>query len=472
MSASVLPKLKLSFLVPDEEVYPFSEPGQIPIISSSLESSDSAINQVAAEMIIGIARDFAFLLKRDLKHTISMQIKLFQEEGIVINDPRYAALFNDNVKGMGVAVPTALVEEVGLAHLKKSEVDKDEIKRGELQIGEPCIIVNPFAFLMWQNGIKEPIELNMEISGFHAKGKGGGLTTAAFRFPHMYLDMVSRFEGRRRNELKVCIVGPGLQKPDGKLGFCSQFVELKALFPKAHFLLLDNDTEALAYLEKQFKGVKAAAYDPLTLRMLTFDQLKTNVLLAPEKFQPMLAEMKNELAACAKFPSNAKEMLQGFGEIKQMMLEVNPDYIELREFDINTSEFKGDEKFDVMVATMSICLALSEGDPQDFKKIMLKYVERLNKEGSLYIDSGLMHQILIPALGCDNPEEVAALLSEEAGVKFSLDRVGLETYLPETAGDIGSLPNPDLFSARNDDRGIVSITTHSVFVLTSTLQKK
>jgi hypothetical protein len=72
----------------------------------------------------------------------------------------------------------------------------------------------------------------------------------------------------------------------------------------------------------------------------------------------------------------------------------------------------------------------------------------------------------MPALSCPSPEEVATLLSEEAGVKFSLDRIGLETYLPKTAGDVGSLPNPDLFSAKNDDRGIVSITTHSVFVLT------
>lgn len=466
MSADVLPKLQLTFTIPNTDEYPFTEPDHIPISSSSLVPSDAKINATVMTIIEGISRDIVFQLKKDFKENITLRITVSQNEGVVIDNERLSKLFHDNIKGVCAAVPTRLVKSAGLSHLKRVEVSDADKTRYEAQMGQPCTFFDTASLMLFQAGVKRPETVEVELSGFQGLGKGGGLTTAAFRFPHMYLDMFKRFGDKRKEDLKVCIVGPGLHRPGGKLGYCSQFVELKAMFPNARFLLLDNDASAIEYLDGQYKKMKAAAYDPLVARMLTF-QFDDNPYRAPEKFQPMLAEMKAEMAACAKFPPNAKEMLDGYGGIKTMMLGVDSEKIELREFDINTSAFESGEKFDVMVATMSICLALAKGRVENMKAVMQKYIDALSINGSLYIDAALMDQILMPALDCDSPDEVMAILAERSGVKLEIDRVGLEEYLPSTVGDAGTLPNPNIAAASKDDKKIESITTHTVYVITN-----
>ncbi len=74
---------------------------------------------------------------------------------------------------------------------------------------------------------------------------------------------------RKADDTKVCIVGPGMWKDCKGVPTSFQFVEILSLFPSAQFLLLDNDQEALAAMEKFLKKHQAAMYDPFTLRIRT-----------------------------------------------------------------------------------------------------------------------------------------------------------------------------------------------------------
>ena len=464
MSASSMPTYKISLSVPNSDEYPFEDPSDIPVASKQLNPIDAEVHPVAIQLFDSIAKDIAFRLRSDFKETIAFRVSLSQTEGTTIHDERFSALHRKITEGVVAGIPLRQVGMLNIEHLKRVEVDAESEKAYCLQAKEPCAFIDVSSYLLWEKGVRAPVDVNLEISRFVPMSQGGGLTTVAFRFPHMYLDMITRFaEKRRLGDLKVCIVGPGLHRPDGKLGFCSQFVELKALFPNAEFLLLDKDRDALKFLDGQLKKMKVAAYDPLVFRAITLE-VADNSLLAPAIFQPMLTEIKDEWATSARISSNAKEMLDGYGEIKPMMINVNPEQIELRYFDINTSKFKEGEKFDVMVATLSLILAFCEEESAKIEEVFTKFLDKLNDEGSLYIDAPLMHKVLIPAFGCESPEGVIEFISVKTGVPFNLERLGLETYLTDSAGDSGTLPNPNIRSGKKDH--MASITTHSIYVLT------
>ena len=147
-----------------------------------------------------------------------------------------------------------------------------------------------------------------------------------------------------------------------------------------------------------------------------------------------------------------------------MLLNVESKAVDVKEFDINSPSFTEDDRFDVMIATMSMVLAFDEGKP-DIQQVFPKYLAALNSQGALYIDAPLFNDILMPAYECDTAEEFAAKLSKELNTVFSVKRLGIESYLPGSNGDVTILPSPALADMKKTDRGFNSITTSTVFVL-------
>lgn len=314
------------------------------------------------------------------------------------------------------------------------------------------------ACVMAECRLEAPVTVNLEIAGRIIIGKGGGLTTGSLRFPHLLKDIVVRFSETRKSEAaKVCIVGPGLDIPEKGILTCPQFVELLVLFPNAEFLLLDNDKEALEKMEQQYKQLKFAAYDPTAHRMNTL-AVEGNNFLAPKSYQTVLKEMGEQLGKVAKAPKNATKMLRGFGKLQQVFLNVNSEKIDLRSFDINSSEFNAEdqEKFDVVIATMSILLAMKEcsENPLD---ILCKHLAVLKDNGSFYSDSILIHELLQLDLSD------IRYLEEKLGSKLVIEEIPISDYVKGATGFRAVLPSLSLQEAKAGRGQDISTASLTVF---------
>ncbi len=416
----------------------------------------------AISILENISRDFVFNLGDDFKRSVSATIRCSLKDGVKIiksSDKRLQTIFENNLGQMNVAIPRNEAMMAGLTQLKQITATPEQQKQAAQQFGkQPVLFFDPAAFMLYREGMKDSVTVDLKIEGRNTVGKGGCLTTGSLRFPHLLKDIAVRFsELRKSDTAKVCIVGPGLHTPQKGTPTCPQFVELLGLFPKAEFLLLDNDDEALKKMQLQYKTLKFAAYDPLVYRMSTMD-IKENKHLAPASYQPVLGEIGEQWGKIAKYPKNADQMLKGFGKLEQLLLNVSPEKIHLRSFEINSSEFKGEEKkiFDVVVATMSIILAMRE-NPEKPLDILCKHLSILKENGSFYSDSVLIHEIL------KLDSEMIQSLEEKLDSKLVIEEIPMSDYLKGETGSIATIPNP----SREDslDR-MCDITTASITVIT------
>jgi hypothetical protein len=459
---------KLVFNLPNSTEFPFKEPGDLAIASRSLSPADAAVHPAALSIIESLARDYVYALGSEFRETMRATVRLSPEEGLEIierTDERFSTIFKENSVDVGAVVKASAVESQGIGYLKQVEVSEDTRRQGESMSEEPVIFLDPISYILWERGIKGSFELDLEVQCRLMASEVGGLTTSVFRFPHIYQDMFKRYgDSAASSDMNVCIVGPGLDRPEKGIGSCPQFVELRALFPNANFLLLDNDAEAIKYLSQQYKTLKFAAYDPFMHRAMTAD-FSENTHLAPKKMQPVLKRMAEVWSQQSKRPE-ARQMLKGIGPIQPLLLNVDPDKVELREFDINTSVFKEEEarKFDVMVATMSILLALGE-NPEYPLDIFVKYLAALKKGGTFYVDAMVIENILSPRLSCDTCDSLASLFEKKLGGCLRFEKIALTSFLPEAVGNFSVIPqlNTNAVKGGHVDR---NISTAAVFAIT------
>lgn len=214
---------------------------------------------------------------------------------------------------------------------------------------------------------------------------------------------------------------------------------------------------------------RMASYDSLSLRGYTIEDIggkKNPFYVADDGYQAAFTEMKNNLAAKAIAPRNAREMLDGVGEVKPLTLVLNPGQVEVREFDILTSDFHDGEQFDIMVATMSIVNALARDldktPAANHFEALAKFLLALNEKGALYIDSKVMMAIKEKvgqegfALGIRYLE---TLLGNELRVE--------EVSLPSFAGGRGTIMNNSSHKPLGlEHRFDMKVTTSDIMILT------
>jgi hypothetical protein len=287
-----------------------------------------------------------------------------------------------------------------------------------------------------------------------------GQTTGTLRFPHMLKYFFDYLENQRKaDDTKVCIVGPGMWKDCKGVPTSFQFVEVLSLFPNAQFLLLDNDEEALAAMENFFKKHQAAMYDPFTLRARTSPFIPKHT--CPESYLETFNAMKEFFIAHAhKQDSNAMEamLIKHEGDVKKFYVKVPSDKLEIRNFDINSSQFEENEsgKFDVIVATMSIVNALYFNTVKwtDSHKIAItvKFLDALKEDGQLIIDKPLYDFL--------TQDGAMTAISNQVGYELKVREIPLSDFDPNSSGE-----KPMILSTTTDAIPEQSFYKHSVLFL-------
>ena len=413
------------------------------------------------KFIENLGEDYIFVAGDQMNRAVTGRISFSLDRGIVVescSDKTIEKIIEKNNKQIAVVSSTTM-ETLDLYSVKHIPLDeKTHQKMIEEFPKEPFMSLDASALALFHHGIVEPVELDFEIDRKTIVA-ANELTTGSMRYPHLLQDLHTRFNDRRNLETtSVCIAGPGLKEEKEKVPFVPQFVELFSLFPEAQFLLLDKDERALKTMSDHFHKCRFASYDPATLSLRIAEKRSS--------FEATFSDMTGSLAEKAISPQNAKEMLNGVGPLKRVVVKVDPQKIEVRSFDFAESQFK-EEKFDLIVATSSISLPLYEAivkkDP-DFDPVafITKFLLPLKENGCLYVES-MMTELFFHET---TKEEIETIL----GNRIRIDKVPVQNFLPDTQGDkaeITSMTGQEVM----DKKGRHTLSTHSLSVITRTAEK-
>lgn len=457
-----IPKYTLEFLIPEQKI---ENPEDLIIRTKALSPPTAKITPQILFLIEDLCKDYIFSLGKMFTELVKVRMCLSLKKGISFDNKKIQANYDEKTKGPAFAMP----KTPEIQHLMKRNVSVQDRTEAYADLGTKQVaFIDPGAFLLWKAGLKNPLTIDVEMTGFWRTSQGGGLTTGFLRFPHMLGDLADRFKDKREQQAKICIVGPGLFTPEKGVPSCPQFVELFSLFPKSDFLMLDNDKPTLDRMENQFHKCKFAAYDPSMLRIYT-TKIEENNRYAPPKYQALFQEMKATFADNALANPKVKEMLAGIGPLQPLMLKVDPDKINLREFDILTStpEEKDKGTFDIVVATMSILLNFDNFDETGSTNpifILQKFLELLSENGSLYLDSCLI-DTLFETYGEKNMGLGIRYLEQVLGNQLSFEEVSLSDFSPNSVGKYATFLN---FSLNIGPNSMPNVSTSSINVVTRT----
>lgn len=360
------------------------------ITNKTLAPSNLNVPRNILELIDGLAFDYMTAYGQYIKDSAKARITLSLDKGITFDscsDPRMEAAFKKGITAVGI--PKSETSQGQLHFIKRVKPDKKMLEEAQTNCpGEEVIFFDPWAFSLLSAQANSPIQIDLELTKRLFGGKGKGCTTGPLRFPHLLKDLSSQI----KPNAKICIVGPGLLEEENAMPSCPQFVEIYSLFPQADFLLLDNDPNALSVLRNQFHKCKFAAYDPTMLKSYTE---KDRSDFRPNKsYQKIFASLKNAFAKSAILPKSAANMLMSDVPAERLVVKVNPEKIEVREFDINTSSLAKNEQFDVIISTMTIGNVIhdkiKETPECDRLSYLQKFLDNLKDHGSLYIDTHLV----------------------------------------------------------------------------------
>ena len=350
-----------------------------------------------------VCRSYVFSLKDDerlFSEGLNVRLRFSPQDGMNVlftSDERIRS-FIEKLSQTG-AIPFSFTEAQEKSMLDLKRMTPTEEVRAEAQKtkGKKAVFIDPIALRLWRGGVKTAEELILRVQMIKSSAPSGGLATGHLRFPHLLFGIAVDFLEKDMDpivqDLKVCLVGPGFSK-EGRFGYCPQLVELRSLMPNARYMLLENDKTGLELLDRAINKIKMISYDFMMWRVRTVDKQ----LMVPEPLLTTLRALIEEFAQQVIQPKNPLPMLQG-GKLEELVVKLDPEKIQLRDFDILSSHFKDSDKgqFDVVVATMSLSNALQLDSTKktaldDFRCIG-KFVELLKPKGVLYCDSLLMHYL-------------------------------------------------------------------------------
>lgn len=491
MAAHNNPLYSLVYTNPYPGTPSLDHPNKIPFSQKQLQTNDVNVHPQIIALLESFARDYIFdygnKLQREMKATLTFSVK----EGVVVHpdsNEEFVQFLKDKYKYFATTILENSPEYREIAPSKIKTISasvEDEKKLHDEYPGENFLFCDSFAYVLWSNQLFDPITIDLDLIPRKPFGGAAGLTTAHLRYPHMLLDLVTRYAlARTSEEAKICIIGPGLlqQKKTSAscpqiYPSCPQFVELLSLFPNAHFSLLEKDQEAIKTLNMHFQICKFASYDPLTFRVFSDSFHSGNRLRSPDHYQPLLKEMRDGLSALVlkPVPKVASQMLEGYGDIMPLLVKVDPKKVHIQEFDILSSPME-QRVFDIIVATFSVSNAFEIERKQNRElnpfPQFLSILHSLKEEGSLYMDKPGWNGILkrCAAILNLNIEECIQQIEGQLGNKLKLTDVPLSDYLQGHVGDISSIPNV-LIGSAGMDKGIGDVGTASIMVITRTSEK-
>ena len=459
MSTEAIPKYSLLYSI---------ESGKHGLSQARIHPLNASIPAFILKFIENLADDYITAVGEQFNEAVTGRISFSLGRGIVVeksSDERIKKIIEGaNQQSAVVTVETA--KEMGCQSIKRRELEeKDRKKMVDELKGEPFIAFDASAMALFENGVKKSLQIDFEIEKRTVLG-ANALTTGSMRYPHLYQDLHTRFNDRRKLETtSVCIAGPGLKEEQGNAPFVPQFVELFTLFPNAQFLLLDKDKRSLKAMSDQFNKCSFASYDPAMLCW--------RILEKRPKFQQVFSDMKDCLAKTAMAPKNATEMLDGVGPLKRVVVKVDPKKIEVRPFDFVDSQFK-EEKFDVIVATVSIFHTLHDAvvrkDP-NFNPLafLTKFLLPLKENGSLYVET-MMTELLFHKMSSEQSEKLIQEIEAILGNRIRIEKVPIQNFIPEARGDHALISSTTCQEIR-DDKPTYTFSTHSLTVITRTAEK-
>ncbi len=317
----------------------------------------------------------------------------------------------------------------------------------------------------------------LDVKLLHPMGLPLGLSTGYLRYPHLLRDLWFRFAfDRLREDVNVCIIGPGLYKAPKLESTCPQFVEILALFEKATFTLLDVDPISLNAFRESFHNKKIALYDPRTLHAVTDDRkVENNVLCqAPDEYIPAFSMVKRGLASKTSDPDKTYDMLEGKGQLEPLSLKVDPQKIKINHYDAVSSEMVTVEGgYDVIVATHSISnayyTAKENGRDFDSARAFGGILTSLKRGGALYLDSiGYDHiKDGIESKSQASFQAYIRTIETKLDTKFRIDTVPVTSYYKNAISN----STTSSFCLMGENHQYRNITCGSVVVMTRTFDK-
>ncbi|WP_420420847.1 hypothetical protein [Simkania sp.] len=462
MAAIAFPTIRLSIVA--GEMGLASEPEKVQIVNSTVSPE---INEQVVDWTKSLAKDHVFLLGQEFQKPAHARITFSVEHGVVFedcDDPHLREIYLTNSRQVAV-VPKSFADK----HVCQIEPTPEMIESARAQTSEEVVFVDGISLALHMQGVTRPETVNLEIVPFIPLNKGRGLTTSSLRFPHMLLDLLKRQEqGKLTDDSSVCVVGPGLLEYEDPsvLPTCPQVAELLALFPQGNFTLLDRDKRALTLMAKQC-AKNFMTYDTAAYRAYTMKDLPEFV--ENPEYQRLFEEMKRNFSQLTIAPSNADEMLDGFGGLKPLVLRVQKEQMAFRAFDITKSSFRTGEQFDVIVATLSIVNAHEQEIDKNphgnhFGKLT-KFLEALKVGGTLYLDASMI-QRLVKVAGPEGFELGMKYLEASIGNRLEIEEVPLSSFKNDVKGSVNTISALSQHHPKGFSEHIYLTTTSTLWAIT------
>ncbi len=464
MAAAAFPRIRLSIFAGEE--IQAKEPAIIPIAQQNVSEG---INMEVVQAAKLLARNHAFHLGREFIKPVHARITFSVEHGVTFDccsDPRLQVIYFKSGQHAS-AIPKSLAD----ARVCQVEPTQEMLEQARSQTTEEVVFVDRVALALQKEGITHPQTIELEIIPFIPAIQGKGLTTSSLRFPHLLLDLFKRQkQGELAADSSVCIVGPGLMEyqDPSVLPTCPQFAELLAMMPSGKFTLLDIDNRSLGLLAQQ-SASNFTTYDPMTYRVFTTKGLPDYVE-SPE-YQRLFKIMKKTFSMLASAPNSAEEMLDGKGMLQTLVLRVQSEQLELREFDITKSSFKPGEQFDVIVATMSIINAyqqeMDEKPHANHFGKLTKFLQALKVGGTLYLDTMMMHRLLRVA-GPEGLELGMKYLETMIGNQLQITKIPFSGFKEGATGGFSTITGLSMHLPKGINKRVFSTTSSDLWAITRT----
>ncbi len=452
LDTSQLPKYSLDFAIIPRQA---PSPAELKLMAKSLSplKPKSNIPSIVLEWLESMASDYVRAIGKTERFTATAVVTFSREQGIQFHscsDDKIKAIFERKPKECHL-ISTKEAYQLGIGNLKQIEPTEQQKEEAKKFGKKKVFYMDLQAFKLFEAGVKEPVRIALEVNGLIASETGGGQTTGVLRFPHLYRDLEKHYG---TDLLNICIVGPGIQcefmtspKTNQQLPILStpQVAELFALRPNSQFLLLDNDPVILGVL-KDILTERIMTYNPFLLVQQMSKSGQNAHAAAPQHYQELFRKMAHTIKTKALLPKKAREALEGKTETDTVLLKIEPEKYAVRQFDILTSIFNPQDqgKFDVVLATMSISVALakkvSEGSTGDYFGILGKFLSLLKEGGSLYIDSVTL-SLFLEIFDEKGMRMGMHYLESLIGNRLSIEIIPLSDFLPQHQGLQGIISN-------------------------------
>jgi len=173
------------------------------------------------------------------------------------------------------------------------------------------------------------------------------------------------------------------------------------------------------------------AYDPTTLIRKTDPQNCDFI----QKYQPLFQTLKTNLAERALNGKAVNGMYSGAAPSKPFAINVDPEKMKVRNFDVDTSKFEQNEekKFDAIFATaVFLNVFMDKRGPFNSYSVIGKFLLTLKENGSLYMDDfgfGDLPQTV--------QEQGKKYLESVSGHEIEILRIPMSDFIPGLLGRCG-----------------------------------